>query len=298
MFRVPVYYSPEMVSFPPGFFPSPRKPAPVVQRWIDDAMPIEVRPVVPVTVAELERVHDARMVAEILACRRNNGFGERSAEVAATLPYTSGAMVQAAHEALRNGRCAVAPASGYHHAGFAFCGGFCTFNGLMVAAASLRAAHPEIRVGILDCDFHDGNGTRDVINRLGADWVVHYTAGEHGYGIEDARRFLALLPEVLRDMKQRGCAVVLYQAGADPHVDDPLGGFLTDEELEERDRIVFETCRALRLPIAWDLAGGYRVDADNEAGPVIDVHARTMQACAATFASTASVAVNDDAEET
>jgi hypothetical protein len=33
------------------------------------------------------------------------------------------------------------------------------------------------------------------------------------------------------------CDVLLYQAGADPHINDPLGGWLTTAQLRERDRI-------------------------------------------------------------
>jgi acetoin utilization deacetylase AcuC-like enzyme len=33
------------------------------------------------------------------------------------------------------------------------------------------------------------------------------------------------------------CEVLLYQAGADPHINDPLGGWLTTAQLRERDRI-------------------------------------------------------------
>jgi hypothetical protein len=38
--------------------------------------------------------------------------------------------------------------------------------------------------------------------------------------------------------------VVLYQAGADPHQNDPLGGWMTTTQLRERDALVFETARA------------------------------------------------------
>lgn len=54
----------------------------------------------------------------------------------------------------------------------------------------------------------------------------------------------------------RSLDVVLYQAGADPHVDDPQGGYLTTEQLAERDFMVFCECRQRGLPIAWNLAGG------------------------------------------
>src|SRR6185436_4745019 len=37
--------------------------------------------------------------------------------------------------------------------------GFCTFNGLVVAADALMAAGEVTRVGIVDLDLHYGNGT-------------------------------------------------------------------------------------------------------------------------------------------
>lgn len=42
------------------------------------------------------------------------------------------------------------------------------------------------------------------------------------------------------DSSPRACDVVLYQAGADAHIDDPLGGFLTTSQLLQRDHLVFE----------------------------------------------------------
>jgi acetoin utilization deacetylase AcuC-like enzyme len=44
---------------------------------------------------------------------------------------------------------------------------FCTFNGLMVAAVGLLRARRVRRVLVLDCDFHYGNGTEEIIDRLG-----------------------------------------------------------------------------------------------------------------------------------
>ena len=72
-----------------------------------------------------------------------------------------------------------------------------------------------------------------------------------------------------------GCDVLLYQAGADPHIDDPLGGFLDDDQLAERDKIVFATANQLGLPIACNLAGGYQ----EPLAKVLDIHDRTMAAC-------------------
>jgi hypothetical protein len=59
------------------------------------------------------------------------------------------------------------------------------------------------------------------------------------------------------------------------HVDDPLGGVLTIEQMAERDRIVFAAARAQATPIAWNLAGGYQEPLTK----VVDLHSNTMRAC-------------------
>jgi acetoin utilization deacetylase AcuC-like enzyme len=52
--------------------------------------------------------------------------------------------------------------------------------------------------------------------------------------------------------------VVLYQAGADPYVEDQLGGLaLTLAGLEARDRRVLEGCARRGIPAVVTLGGGY-----------------------------------------
>jgi hypothetical protein len=63
-------------------------------------------------------------------------------------------------------------------------------------------------------------------------------------------------------------------------VDDPLGGWLTTAQLRERDGCVFAGCKAQRLPIAWNLAGGYQTPERK----VLDIHDNTMIECLAAFA--------------
>lgn len=61
---------------------------------------------------------------------------------------------------------ACSPSSGLHHAGYDWNHGFCTFNGLMVAAIELIEDHNVGRVGVLDFDFHQGDGTQGIIDRV------------------------------------------------------------------------------------------------------------------------------------
>ena len=98
----------------------------------------------------------------------------------------------------------------------------------MVAAAKLVRAGAR-KVAILDLDAHDGNGTRDILWRLPslARYVLHYTYGGEGGPSLDGASLAGLLEGLLVQWKSQGVEVVLYQAGADPHVDVPLGGHLT-----------------------------------------------------------------------
>ena len=76
------------------------------------------------------------------------------------------------------------------------------------------------------------------------------------------------------------CDLLIYQAGADSHIHDPLGGYLSTAQMQRRDHIVFATCRLLNLPVAWNLAGGYQRDEQNSIRPVLDLHDNTLKAYA------------------
>lgn len=55
--------------------------------------------------------------------------------------------------------------------------------------------------------------------------------------------------------------LVLYDAGVDPHFEDPLGHLeLSDAGLSERDRFVIESCRSPQTPVACVIGGGYGKD--------------------------------------
>jgi acetoin utilization deacetylase AcuC-like enzyme len=272
-----------MVAEAHSYSPSAAKPLQVMASWARLGVPLEVLAPEPASVNELARAHERRFVEEVLSGRSPNGFGNHSLEVAASLRWTSGAMRSAARHAWRHGGFAVAPCSGFHHAGWRTAAGFCTFNGLMVAAMALHAEGAR-RVGIVDCDMHFGDGTEELLDTLGARGQVrHFTAGARYSRPSHARAFFAALPEILAGFAD--CEVVLYQAGADPHVDDPLGGWLTTAQLRARDELVFSTLAGLGVPVAWNLAGGYQRDADGGISKVLEVHDNTLLACARVRAS-------------
>jgi len=267
MKSIPIFYTPEMVADSESFSPSAGKPALAVESWRELNIPITIIAPPAVTTEQLSLAHDADYVEGVLNCTKPNGFGNKSKAVAAALPFTSGAMVSAAREAISNGLVAVAPVSGFHHAGYFDGGGYCTFNGLMVTAMMLNC-----KVGILDFDQHYGNGTDDIIRHFQLD-VPHYTAGGHYHRSSQVEEFLERIPELMSRFSD--CNVLLYQAGADPHINDPLGGWLTTEQMAMRDKIVFETAKQMKLPVAWNLAGGYQEDIRK----VLDIHDNTMKVC-------------------
>jgi acetoin utilization deacetylase AcuC-like enzyme len=187
-------------------------------------------------------------------------------------------MLSAARHVLKTGTVAAAPCSGFHHATYNETMGFCTFNGLMVTALALRPLG--IRIGILDLDMHYGNGTDNILEKVcAASWIRHFTGGRHFRVSSQAKEFFtSTLPQVLTSMSER-CDLILYQAGADPHVDDPHGGWLTTPELRVRDAMVFDAFKASNTPVVWNLAGGYQVEPDGSIPKVLEIHDNTMAEC-------------------
>ena len=274
---IPVFYTPNMVADSLAYSPSAAKPAQVMQSWLELGYPLDVLTPEAVTREQLYLAHDRHFIDGVLDCKQSNGFGNRSQEVADSLPYTSGSMLAAARHALANGKGAVSPSSGFHHAGHDFAGGFCTFNGLMVTVMALFAESRIRRVAILDLDMHWGNGTDDIIQRLGLrDSVRHHSSAPHR---SRADAWLLKLPSVVTELTD-GCDLLIYQAGADSHIDDPLGGYLSTEQMKRRDELVFSTAKALGVPVVWNLAGGYQRTADGGIRPVLDLHDNTLTAFA------------------
>lgn len=258
-----------------SFSPSAAKPGLVITDLIsrgilkaDDVLNFE-----PVDRETLYLAHDPDFVDGVLDCQIDNGFGNRSADIARSLRHTVGSMVAAAEHAIIHNEHTLSPSSGFHHAGYDFAGGYCTFNGLIVAAMALREAGLVDRVAILDCDHHHGNGTSDIIQRKKLKWITHATAGARFDHTSKTTDYFKWLDNAIRDMEHAD--LVLYQAGADPHVNDPLGGLLTTEQLAHRDdtvRWAFDN-----QPLVWNLAGGYQRDALGTIEPVLEIHRNTAR---------------------
>jgi acetoin utilization deacetylase AcuC-like enzyme len=275
-----VFYRPEQVATSTQPSPSALKPRLVVEDWLEHRqINAEICSFEPVSAETIALAHDLRFVRGVLDCTIQNGFGNKNADVAASLPYTSGSLVAAAEHAVLHREAVCSPTSGFHHAEYRNAMAFCTFNGLMVAALALKESGLVNRVGIIDCDAHYGNGTDHIIRKLGIDWIEHHTLGAHFHEQADAKndQFEVWLVRAVEQCLN--CDLIIYQAGADPHINDPLGGILTTRQMSERDRVVFE--RLGHLPLVWNLAGGYQIAPGNtdaqKREPILALHRETAR---------------------
>lgn len=159
-------------------------------------------------------------------------------------------------------------ARGFHHAVFERGSGFCALNGL----ALLAHAWPHLRVFVIDCDEHGGNGTEEYAARLpnlfnasmfgtrfgcighARSWPFEVRLARDG-----ADAHLRALARIDALLVKHAPDLVVYQAGADSHERDPKGlsGF-SDAALAERDLAVFGMARRLGIPIVFVVAGGYQ----------------------------------------
>jgi acetoin utilization deacetylase AcuC-like enzyme len=271
-----VSYSPRQVADSHSYSPSAAKPKELLAYLKARNHAIEVVEPAPMTLVDLRRAHDPQYLRGIMDLTTRNGFGNYSAAVRDSLPYTSGSMYQACKSALENKHMAASFTSGFHHAGWNHCGGFCTLNGLMVAALKIQAEKLAKRILILDCDYHYGNGTDDILRHLkiGPNHIKHISFGAAFSVPEECVDYLNRLEKLTRDLD--AFDLVIYQAGADVHVDDPLGGVLNTAQMAERDHLVFGRCLAARVPLAWNLAGGYQRDANGGIEAVLKLHEQTF----------------------
>ncbi len=257
--------------------PSPGKP-----RWVADALeqtrwPVDLVAPSPMSIEALYRVHARTFVDAVLALELPNGFGSLSASVARSLRFTCGAFHTGALLALRDGVSA-SLTSGFHHAHYASARGYCTFNGLIASARQLFDEGHVSRVAIVDCDYHYGDGTQALIEALGlAEQVLHVSFGRRFRRLDQADDYLAAVRDLRGQLASYDPDIIFYQAGADAHVNDPLGGLLTTAQLRERDRTIFAIARERGIPLTWNLAGGYQRESDGSIPKVVALHLNTFE---------------------
>lgn len=231
------------------------------------------------TPADLHLVHDADYVSAVLngtlapPALRRIGFPWSAHLVERSLRAVGGT-IGATRAALEHG-VAMNLAGGTHHAFRGHGEGFCVFNDVAIAVRVLQRDRRVRRVVIVDLDVHQGNGTHAVFagdadvftfSMHGRrNYPFHKVDGDLDVALEDGTaddEYLGRLSDVLpRVLARQAPDLVVFLAGADPLRTDALGRLaLTHEGLSRRDAFVLDTCRAVGVPVAITIAGGYARD--------------------------------------
>lgn len=259
-----------------GYSPSAKKPKLVVQAWKQQGYPITIKKVRALSIDEIAEAHDKNYIKGILSGKIKNGFDNKSLNVAKSLPWTTGSFFCAAEHAYTHKCNTFSPTSGFHHAGHGFANGFCTFNGLAIAAILLKKRLKVEKIGILDLDSHAGDGTENILYKTDSeDFIAHYSLGNFEVQKHNNTEWLENLPNLIKTTFS-DCKILFYQAGADSHEDDPEvhSGHFTTEQMYLRDMLVYSTCNELGVPVVTNLAGGYQKPVEK----IIDLHNITAKA--------------------
>ena len=148
----------------------------------------------------------------------------------------------------KNAFCAVRPPG--HHAKKDKAMGFCIYNNVAVGANYLIEKYKYNKVAIIDFDVHHGNGTQDIF--YNNEKVLYISTHQYPYypgsGSEKekgkfnnvfnipleagttAEKYLNAYEHVLKKLKEFKPEFLLFSAGFDAHIDDPLAQLRLNSE--------------------------------------------------------------------
>ena len=162
-------------------------------------------------------------------------------------------------------------AGGTHHAFRGEGAGYCIFNDLAICAEKALQEKEINRILILDLDVHQGDGTAEIFHQ--DDHV--FTVSLHGLHNFPFRKktsdldlafenetgdeeYLTALSDTLGLLKERKFDLLFFQAGVDGLVSDALGLLsLSRDGLAKRNKLVFDWCEEINIPILIFMGGGY-----------------------------------------
>jgi acetoin utilization deacetylase AcuC-like enzyme len=262
------------------------------------------------TPAQLCRVHDPAYVQAVmtgtpLALAESQGF-TWDAGLAPMVQASNGGVIAAALDAMRHG-VSGSLSSGLHHARREAGAGYCTFNGLVLAAREALDAGAR-KVLIVDLDAHCGGGTASLLAGEPDIWQLDISVDRYDTYDVQGRTILRMVQTAgdylhavragLHEVQEQWPRfdLCLYNAGMDPFEGCSDGGMsgIDAAMLAERDHIVFDWCRKNALPVSFALAGGY-VGEQLDAGGLVQLHRLTLcAAAAASFALAASAVAQRD----
>jgi acetoin utilization deacetylase AcuC-like enzyme len=244
---------------------------------------------------ELLRVHRSEYLAEVIAGTLTDREVRRiglpwSPELVERSRRSVGGTIAACRGALIDG-IAVNLSGGTHHAFPDHGAGYCIFNDVAVAVRTMQAEGRARRIAVVDCDVHQGDGTAAI---FAGDSSV-FTFSIHGAknfplhkersdldvelpdGTPDGEYLDALEIGLERSLALACADLAIYLAGADPYRGDTLGRLaLSKDGLAARDRLVFDQCRGVGLPVAIVMGGGYAKNIQD----TIDIQLQTVRVAA------------------
>ncbi len=203
---------------------------------------------------------------------------------------SAGATIAACKTALIEGVSANL-AGGTHHAYRNRGSGFCVFNDAAIAARvilkdSVAQEKGIQKIGILDLDVHQGDGTASILRNDVSICTVSIH-GEKNYPFEKEESgldialpdgtgdetYLTALDRALEYLDQQKVQFLIYLAGADPFYKDRLGRLkLSEEGMALRDQGVIDYVKERKIPLAMAMAGGY----SNPIEETVKIHRQTI----------------------
>ena len=220
------------------------------------------------TEALLRRLHEREYLHAVktgdnLALAQSQGFTWDEGVYTMALAHNTGLVAATDAVLLGGDHWAGTLSSGLHHASRSSGSGYCTFNGLAVAAQRAHD-HGARRILVLDLDAHCGGGTYEMTRHLDVVQIDVSTSSFDWWkpDADDADSDLDFaspeqyLPRVQRAL-QRATRLgpwdfVLYNAGMDPFNTGVRAGML-----RWRERLVAEWAARHGVPIVVTIAGGY-----------------------------------------
>jgi acetoin utilization deacetylase AcuC-like enzyme len=277
-------------------FDTTRKARALAQSLLDHPIAgVELSTPPPATRDDLLTAHDVGYVDAVLtgeprSLALTNELGGWDAGLARAVLASTGGVREAALWSLQHRTVAGSLSSGLHHARRDSGYGYCTVNGLVIAARAAVAAGAR-RVLILDLDAHCGGGTASLIGPgsvsaagieqvdVSVDPFDTYTSTSNARLVmTDGEHYLDVIESELGRIDDPGSIdLVLYNAGMDPH-EHAEGGVpgITAATLARREATVFDWCAGHRLAVAWVLAGGYTTNMTM--ADLVGLHRLTIEA--------------------
>ncbi len=185
-------------------------------------------------------------------------------------------------------------AGGTHHA-FANKGeGFCLLNDMAFAANALLQRKLVQTVLIIDLDVHQGNGTAAIFkgNKSVFTFSMH---GKDNYpfhkeesdldvplenGMKDEPYLTLLKNNLEKILGQVHPDFIFYLCGVDVLGTDKLGKLnLTEEGCKQRDSLIFNMSKSLRIPVACAMGGGY----SPKISDIVNAHCNTIRSAQRIF---------------